>query len=221
MTLTISGNENLFPPFQVHGNDAVTNWSWLPNFGACYTNKSNGYLREELSKRFWTIFVITGFAVFLKLLVSFASKIDFSFFKALTVPNPILTFGADNTLVFTIKYWFISFLTEYSSTTGWVMLCSNYRTSSSFSSKRAGKDLGAWKSTSNDHWKVYQWCIQASLGAHTLALKKHFSSFLSQLYFNKKYVKVAINDFTIHQIISKWLRRQKHWQKRKTMWQKR
>ena len=41
-----------------------------------------------------------------------------------------------------------------------------------------------------------------------------------QFYFNKKYVEVAINDFTMHPIILKWLRRQKCRQKRKTMKQK-
>ena len=39
-------------------------------------------------------------------------------------------------------------------------------------------------------------------------------------HFNKKYVEVAINDFTKDLIILKWLRRQKCRQKRKTMKQK-
>ena len=47
--------------------------------------------------------------------------------------------------------------------------------------------------------------------------KMHFSSFLFQLQFNKKYVKVAINDFTMHRTILKRLRRQKCKQKRKIM----
>ena len=55
------------------------------------------------------------------------------------------------------------------------------------------------------------------LGGQTLAPKKLFPSFLFQFYINKKYVEVAINDFTIHLIISKWLRRQKCRLKRTTM----
>ena len=47
-----------------------------------------------------------------------------------------------------------------------------------------------------------------------------FQVLFFQLHLNKKYVKVAINDFTTHLIISKWLRRQKCRQKRKTMRQK-
>ena len=58
------------------------------------------------------------------------------------------------------------------------------------------------------------------LCAQTLASKKSFSSFLFQLYFNKKQVEVAINDFTMHLIISKWLTIQRCWQKRKTMRQR-
>ena len=50
------------------------------------------------------------------------------------------------------------------------------------------------------------------LGAKTLAPKP--------LYFNKKYVEVAINDFTMHLVISKWIRIQKCRQKRKTMRQR-
>ena len=55
------------------------------------------------------------------------------------------------------------------------------------------------------------------LGARTLAPKEHFPRFLFQLYFNKKYVEVGINGFTMHLIISKWLRKQKCKQKRKTL----
>ena len=68
---------------------------------------------------------------------------------------------------------------------------------------------------------TYSGCLgdrYTGLGAQTLAHKKQFSSFLFQLYFNKKYVKVAINDFTMHLIISKWLRTQKCKRKKKTMW---
>ena len=45
------------------------------------------------------------------------------------------------------------------------------------------------------------------LGAQTLAPKRHFSTFFSVI-FQQKYVEVAINDFTMHLIISKWLRMQ-------------
>ena len=37
---------------------------------------------------------------------------------------------------------------------------------------------------------------------------KNFSVFFFELYFNKKYVAVAINDFTMHLITSKWPKRQ-------------
>ena len=55
------------------------------------------------------------------------------------------------------------------------------------------------------------------LSAISLAPIKHFPRFLFQLYFNKKYVEVGINAFTMHLIISKWLRKQKCRQKRKTL----
>ena len=42
-----------------------------------------------------------------------------------------------------------------------------------------------------------------------------FQIFFFQLYFIKKYVYVAINDFAMHLIISKWFRRQRYKQKRK------
>ena len=54
----------------------------------------------------------------------------------------------------------------------------------------------------------------------SLGTKKAPVSLFFQFYFNKKYVEVAINDFTMHLIILKWLRRQKCRQKRKTMKQK-
>ena len=44
------------------------------------------------------------------------------------------------------------------------------------------------------------------LGAQTLARKKTLQVFFFQLYFIKKYIDVAINDFTKHLIISKWLK---------------
>ena len=54
----------------------------------------------------------------------------------------------------------------------------------------------------------------------SLGTKKAPVSLFFQFYFNKKYVEVAINDFTVHLIILKWFRRQKCKQKRKTMKQK-
>ena len=44
--------------------------------------------------------------------------------------------------------------------------------------------------------------------------KNPFQDLFFQLHFNKKYVEVAINDFTMHLVVSKWLRRQKCRQKR-------
>ena len=49
-----------------------------------------------------------------------------------------------------------------------------------------------------------------SLGTQTLVPKKHFLSFLFAVVFH-----VAINNFTMPLIISKWLRRQKCRKKRK------
>ena len=49
--------------------------------------------------------------------------------------------------------------------------------------------------------------------------KNTFQVFFFQLYFNK-FVEVAINDFTMHLIISKWHWIQKCRQTRKTMWQR-
>ena len=43
--------------------------------------------------------------------------------------------------------------------------------------------------------------LYTGLVAQTLAPKKHFSSFVFfQLYFNKRYAEVAINDFVMHLI---------------------
>ena len=54
------------------------------------------------------------------------------------------------------------------------------------------------------------------LDSQTLAFKNQFSSVIFfQLYFNKKYIEMAINDFTMLLIISKWLRMQKCRQMRK------
>ena len=55
-----------------------------------------------------------------------------------------------------------------------------------------------------------------SLGTKNLGPKKHLLSFFFfQLYLNKKYVDIAINNFALHLIASKWLRRQKCRQTRK------
>ena len=53
-----------------------------------------------------------------------------------------------------------------------------------------------------------------------LVPKTTFQVFFFKLYFSKNYVEVAISDFTMHLIISKWLRTQKCRQKRKTMRQR-
>ena len=50
--------------------------------------------------------------------------------------------------------------------------------------------------------------------------KNTFQIFFFQLYFNKKYFEVAINDFTMHLIISKWLRIQKWKTMRQRGWSK-
>ena len=55
------------------------------------------------------------------------------------------------------------------------------------------------------------------LGAQTVLPKKHFSGFLFSVILNKKYVAVVIIYFTMHLIISKWLRIQKSRQKGKAM----
>ena len=54
----------------------------------------------------------------------------------------------------------------------------------------------------------------------SLVSKYYFSSFDFLVYFNKNVLKLAINNFTMHLIILKWLRRQKCRQKRKTMRQR-
>ena len=55
------------------------------------------------------------------------------------------------------------------------------------------------------------------LGAQTLVPKKVFQVFFLSYISIKKYVEVAISDFTMQLIISKWLRIQKCRQKRKAM----
>ena len=49
---------------------------------------------------------------------------------------------------------------------------------------------------------------------------KTFQVLFFQLYFNKKYVEVAVIDFAMNLIILKWLRRRKCRQKKKTIRQK-
>ena len=46
------------------------------------------------------------------------------------------------------------------------------------------------------------------LGTQTWCPKNTFNVFFFQLYFNKKYMEVAVSDFKMHIIISKRLRRQ-------------
>ena len=58
------------------------------------------------------------------------------------------------------------------------------------------------------------------MGSQNLAPQKTFQVFFFQLYFNKIYVEVAICDFTMHLIISKWFRIQKCRLKTKTMRQR-
>ena len=50
--------------------------------------------------------------------------------------------------------------------------------------------------------------------------KIYFKKLFYLLNFDKNYVEVVVNDFTVNLIISKWLRIQKFRQKRKTMRQK-
>ena len=47
--------------------------------------------------------------------------------------------------------------------------------------------------------------------------KIYFKKLFYLLNFDKNYVEVVVNDFTVNLIISKWLRIQKFRQKRKTM----
>ena len=58
------------------------------------------------------------------------------------------------------------------------------------------------------------------LRAQILVPKNNFKVFFFQLYFNKKYVEVAINDFTMHLTVLKRLRIQKCRHKKKTMRQR-
>ena len=58
-----------------------------------------------------------------------------------------------------------------------------------------------------------------SLGTQILGPKKHFSSFLFLVAFQKKHADVAINNFTKHLITSNWCKRKKYRQKGKK-WEK-
>ena len=63
--------------------------------------------------------------------------------------------------------------------------------------------------------RLIYWLGLQNFGAQETLFKFPFSA-----VFNKKYVEVAINNFTMHLIISKWLRRQICRLKRKTIRQK-
>ena len=73
------------------------------------------------------------------------------------------------------------------------------------------------------HWE-WKWlyCETGILVWHpsSHAQVSFFQVLFFRLYFNKKYVEVAVNDFTMHLIISKWLRRQKCRQEKETRRQK-
>ena len=66
---------------------------------------------------------------------------------------------------------------------------------------------------------MYSGCLgdqNIVLGAQTLAPRKHFQVFFFSVVFQQKNIlNVAINNFTMHVIISKWLRIQKCGQKKK------
>ena len=58
------------------------------------------------------------------------------------------------------------------------------------------------------------------LGGHSVAQEALFRCFFFQLYFNKKYVDVVIDNFTMHLIISKWFRIKKNADRREKEWEK-
>ena len=65
------------------------------------------------------------------------------------------------------------------------------------------------------------WETDISVCVHKLWHKnKTFQVLFFQLYFNRKYVEVAVIDFAMNLIILKWLRRRKCRQKKKTIRQK-
>ena len=93
-----------------------------------------------------------------------------------------------------------------------------------------GSDFGMPKDFGQCHIKNFNipkssdvftvWKASLSVWVPKLWSPKNIFQFFFQLYFNKKYVAVAINDFTMHMIISKWLKVQKCKEKRKTMRQR-
>ena len=71
------------------------------------------------------------------------------------------------------------------------------------------------------HKRLLYWEIAILIWVPKLWRPKNtFQVFFFQLYYNKKCVEVAINDLTMHVIISKWLRIQKCRQNKKTMRQR-
>lgn len=85
---------------------------------------------------------IVTFTIFIKSLISVASRVDFSFFKALTAPSVLFTLDTDNELSSRLKSSFISFLIKLSSTTGCNTFFSHdITTSFSISFKNTADDL--------------------------------------------------------------------------------
>ena len=81
-----------------------------------------------------------------------------------------------------------------------------------------------WTYSHTPHLSVvmYRGCLgdwYNSLGTQILGPKKHFSSFLFLVAFQKKHADVAINNFTKHLITSNWCKRKKYRQKGKK-WEK-
>ena len=71
------------------------------------------------------------------------------------------------------------------------------------------------------HWRIKAaWKTGIPFWRPNSAAQKTIFNFFFQLYFNKKYDEVAINDLTMHLIISKRFRRQKCRQKSKAIRQK-
>ena len=70
-----------------------------------------------------------------------------------------------------------------------------------FEDKYTRLSLGLLSVTYSGH--LGDWCT--GLGAQTLAYKKHISSFIFSAVFQWKNVEAAIDDFTMHLIISNWL----------------
>ena len=76
--------------------------------------------------------------------------------------------------------------------------------------------LSYFRDVSRPFGRPVYWFGDPNSGAQITLLKFCFFSSIS----TKKYVEVAMNYFTMHLIISKWLRRQKCRQKTKTLRQK-